>query len=1001
MASGTGFTSIKPTVFDGRGYLSWSKEMKMHFRSERLLRIVEGKEKEPEITMPGDAAQEKANKDWLERDDRATAIIGMCISHPILMEVDADSGSATLWKWIEKKFCKKQEADLLQMTDDIYELKFTFGDLKDHIVKLRSMFDAIELADKEYKVPEGQQKLQLYRSLPWEYREFVDSLTIDPSLKWHDAATLLLQKETRIRNYEKQDVKMDQAALMNQAILASSSQRQRGRDEKKGGLREELMLTIEETGVNSGLTTFTVDSACTSTMLMGSGQLVDSKKSVGRVQLGNQAVIPVTKTGRLKLLLNGNSHVKLEGSLVVPGLRKNLLSVAKIADSGLVTVFDKRSVRFYRGGVKIEGFVVGEGNRVGNLYEFTTARSSRTLPDTFAYLLYDNGRSGARYIITFIDDVSRRIVVYFLRAKSDALVAFKAFKAEAENQVGRKIKVLRSDGGGEYLGHEFNDFCRDQGITRQVTTPYTPQLNGVAERKNRTLVEAARSADQDINGVDVPAENDVGLPHEVAGGAAVDHTGPTVARDMIVYERRPRAGSSSGVSGQGGDSARSTRSRRPSRKILENAEASLAADMCFILEEPEDIEEALNGSEGKQWKLAAESELKSMAENQVWKLVELPAGRKVVDCKWVLRRKLGADGKIQRYKARLVAKGFTQIRGIDFEETFSPVVAMDSFRAVMAMAAAKDWEVQQMDVDTTFLNGELEEEIYMRHPPDFEELGKKHLVCRLKCAIYGLRQASRAWFQKFDRCIRLLGFKESSADDNVYLKEENGKTLLVLLYVDDMLLFGDNAANIEKLKCQFSAQFKMKDLEPIDTFLGIKVRRNRKEKKVTLSQERYVQVLLERFNMVDCKPASVPMTPRLRLFSEENFQDWPCGLTGMVDARFGTNAKCKSTTGFCYFLHGGVISWSSKKQSLVTVSTAEAEYVAMSAAVRRMVKYVKLLGDVTGTEIDRVPLGVDSQSAICIADKPSFRSKTVHIPVHFHFVREKVQEGLVKLVYTP
>ena len=171
---------------------------------------------------------------------------------------------------------------------------------------------------------------------------------------------------------------------------------------------------------------------------------------------------------------------------------------------------------------------------------------------------------------------------------------------------------------------------------------------------------------------------------------------------------------------------------------------------------------------------------------------------------------MDSEGRLQRYKARLVAKGFTQKKGIDYDETFSPVVHMESFRTLMAMAAKMDWEIEQMDVDTTFLNGDLEEEIYMKQPPEFHVKGAEQKVCRLKKAIYGLKQASRAWFLKFDKELKRLGFVETLTDGNVYLRRVGNRLVVILLYVDDIPIMGDSKDDIKKVKDQLGKVFRMK-----------------------------------------------------------------------------------------------------------------------------------------------------------------------------------------------
>jgi hypothetical protein len=181
-------------------------------------------------------------------------------------------------------------------------------------------------------------------------------------------------------------------------------------------------------------------------------------------------------------------------------------------------------------------------------------------------------------------------------------------------------------------------------------------------------------------------------------------------------------------------------------------------------DDPTSFEEAMKSDHSSKWLEAMEDEMRSMNANKVWDLEIIPKGAKTVGCKWVYKTKLDSQGNIERYKARLVAKGFTQREGIDYNETFSPVSCKDSFRIIMVLVAHYDLELHQMDVKTAFLNGDLEENVYMAQPKGFVMERKERLGCRLKKSIYGLKQASRQWYLKFDQTIKNFGFKDNIED---------------------------------------------------------------------------------------------------------------------------------------------------------------------------------------------------------------------------------------------
>src|SRR5579871_252007 len=243
----------------------------------------------------------------------------------------------------------------------------------------------------------------------------------------------------------------------------------------------------------------------------------------------------------------------------------------------------------------------------------------------------------------------------------------------------------------------------------------------------------------------------------------------------------------------------------------------------IIYEEPQILQEVINHStHEKQWEEAIQYEYKSLIDNQTWKLVLLPEGRPIVGYKWIFRYKLGADGTIQRFRARLVAKGFTQIYGVDYNETFVPVVKLLSLRLLLAIAAIEDLEIHQMDVSSAFLLADLEEEIYMDQPEGYK---KENLVCRLQKSLYGLKQSPRVWNQKIHQFFINNRFTQTNADYSLYINKVT--EAMIGIWVDDLILIGKNMNIINNLKSRLNKTFEMKDLKDLTYFLGIQVRRNR------------------------------------------------------------------------------------------------------------------------------------------------------------------------------
>ena len=302
---------------------------------------------------------------------------------------------------------------------------------------------------------------------------------------------------------------------------------------------------------------------------------------------------------------------------------------------------------------------------------------------------------------------------------------------------------------------------------------------------------------------------------------------------------------------------RSTRPIKP--KIYKDYVVYLLESDIGIGNDPETFLQAMNSRESKLWYNAMDDEMNSMRCNRVWELVKLPNGARAIGCKWVYKTKKDSLGNTERYKARLVAKGFTQEEGIDYTETFSPVSKKDSLRVILALVAHFDLELEQMDVKTAFLNGDLEEEVYMKQPEGFSSSEGQDLVCKLKKSIYGLKQASRQWYLKFHDVISSFGFEENVMDQCIYLKESGSKICFLVLYVDDILLASNDKGLLREVKQFLSKNFEMKDMGEASYVIGIKIHRDRYRGILGLSQEAYINRVLERFHMKDCSPSVAPI----------------------------------------------------------------------------------------------------------------------------------------------
>nr|KAJ0221579.1 hypothetical protein LSAT_V11C200099630 [Lactuca sativa] len=263
---------------------------------------------------------------------------------------------------------------------------------------------------------------------------------------------------------------------------------------------------------------------------------------------------------------------------------------------------------------------------------------------------------------------------------------------------------------------------------------------------------------------------------------------------------------------------------------------------CFNIEEdPKTFSEAIASRDVHFWKEAIHDEIDSIMHNNTWVLADLPPGCKALGCKWILKRKMKVDGTIDKYKAGLVIQGFRQKEGIDFFDTYAPVARISTIRLLLALATIHNLVIHQMDVKNAFLNGDLDEEIYMKQPEGFVMPGNEHKVCKLKKSLYGLKQAPKQWHQKFDDVVLSNGFALNQVDKCVYSKFDTfGKRVMICLYVDDMLVFGTDLEEVNKTKKFLSSSFEMKDLGE-------------------------AKKILKKFDFENCSPVSTPIDPSLKL----------------------------------------------------------------------------------------------------------------------------------------
>ena len=287
--------------------------------------------------------------------------------------------------------------------------------------------------------------------------------------------------------------------------------------------------------------------------------------------------------------------------------------------------------------------------------------------------------------------------------------------------------------------------------------------------------------------------------------------------------------------------------------------------MLLDHDEPTNYEEAMAGLDSNKWLEAMKSEMGSMYENKVWTLVDLPDDRQAIENKWIFKKKTDADGNVTVYKARLVVKGFRQVQGVDYDETFSPIAKLKSVQIMLAIAAFYDYEIWQMDVKTAFLNGYLKEELYMMQPEGFVDPKGANKVCKLQRSIYGLVQASRSWNIRFDSVIKAYGFIQTFGEACIYKKVSGSSVAFLILYVDDILLIGNDIEFLDSIKGYLNKSFSMKDLGEAAYILGIKIYRDRSRRLIGLSQSTYLDKVLKKFKMDHAKKGFLPVLQGVKL----------------------------------------------------------------------------------------------------------------------------------------
>ena len=480
--------------------------------------------------------------------------------------------------------------------------------------------------------------------------------------------------------------------------------------------------------------------------------------------------------------------------------------------------------------------------------------------------------------------------------------------------------------------------------------------------------------------------------------------------------------------------------------------------------EPRTLKEAMDSNDSNKWIEAMNNELSSHEINETWSVVDaVPKGKTTISGRWVFKIKTDINDQIIKYKARWVARGFEQEEGVDYNETYAPVIRSASRKLLFAIAAANNYHIEQMDVVTAFLYSKLSDEIYMEYPAGMDK--PQGTLVKLHKSIYGLKQAPKEWYYTLSSYLKQLGFKTLVSDKGIFKKGD----LIVSAYVDDLLIFGTNAQEIRDFKKFMTDMFKMTDLGPCHIYLGMEITRDIKAQWICLNQSKYINGVLEHFQMTGCKPETLPLPISLSLldppkgyhapkellknyqiligcliwlctstrvditysvFSLARFMSNPLGqhmnaamhilrylketinyslyfsgsikpLSGYTDSSWGDcKSTSRSTSGYIFDIGSGPLCWQSGRQKMVTKSSTEAEYVGQSYAASEAVWLRELLREMDLVQGTTI-IKADNQGAIALANSEEIHKRSKHIRVHYHYQRELVENQDIKFIYIP
>ncbi|UYV81752.1 hypothetical protein LAZ67_20002198 [Cordylochernes scorpioides] len=885
-AAGCGLSSPFFRIVNLGGWMS-----RLLMEQQKLLELLEGLEIKPNV-VSSDSNSESSLQNWKSKDVKARMLLSQAIELKFLQPLMNCTSASQMWQKLLAIHEQKSEFTIGLLWQQFFDARLTSETISDYIAKIENI--SAQISQMGGTITEDQKVAKILNTLPSSMRYFVAAWeSLDPKAQTLNNLTArLLIEETR--NQQSGSSKQDEALLHRQARtkpkdtqrsfqdakkntkchychkighwsrecrkrLANEKNKSKNLHDSKGSSSDYGLILCDNQVEPSDIWYADSGASCSMTFRREWFKTYTPFTSDHPIYLGDNSTLLAEGMGDIEIQAyvdGGWYNTYIRNVLYSPQLKKNLYSLSTSTRRGFNVIIkhDKLQIfmdndlkavgvrhdDLYRMLFKVtsssQGYITSE-NKLQFWHERLAHLPVATLREMATKGLVDGlqpqdlegefffcegcqlGKAhrkscypsdGKNYQLDYFSGYRH---IYFIKNKSDVLDIFKEYATLIYTQTGNKIKVLRTDNALEFKSDNFADLCKRFGIIHEFTAPYVHEQIGRIERDNRTIVEAA-SCDS---------------KHSSAGNAAS-------IRYQFAYPMI-------------------TRSK------VSNSQCNFA-----LADEPSNYIDAITSSDSERWKLAMDEEIDALNKNKTWTLERLADGHKPIGCKWVYKIKTESDGTIQRFKARLVAKGYSQIKNVDYFDTFSPVVRYDSLRILLSHAASERMFLKQFDVKTAFLNGELEELVYLEQPEGYKR--DDNSCYRLHKSLYGLRQSSRNWNKKFTNFLYSHNFKTSDADPCIFIGTHNDSNVILALYVDDGIILSKDKEAIAIIMDELEHAFEITS-GSVNFFVGLEIEQSEDRASIFIHQSSYIDKILSKFNMADCIPASVPMDPSVILTKQD------------------------------------------------------------------------------------------------------------------------------------